>query len=82
MKKPIKTYFDTFCHNLVITDKKQPRGRYIYIASYSDVPAAETGAENMSDAEDLPRPSLDIDLAEQSGYALEQDDIDFYCVEL
>lgn len=82
MKKPIKTYFDTFCHNLVITDKKQAKGRYIYIASYPDVPAAETGAENMSDAEDLPRPSLDIDLAEQSGYSLEQEDIDVYCVEL
>jgi len=82
MKKPIKTYFDTVCRNLVITDKKIGDWRYIYIASYSTVPNAEDGAERMSREEDIAIPSLDIDLAGQSGYSLSQEDINFYCVEL
>lgn len=83
MKKPIKTYFDTICRNLVITDKKLDRPRYRYIASYTTVPNAEAGAERMTEQDgEIARPSLDKDLADFSGYSLSWEDIDIYCVEL
>lgn len=82
MKKPIKTYFDTVLRSIVITDKKL-NDRYRYLASYSDVPRAETAAEKATEEDgEIFRPILDIDLAEQSAYSLSPEDVDVYCVEL
>ena len=82
MKKPIKTYFDTVLRSIVITDKKL-ESRYIYLASYTDVPRAEKAAEKATwEDGEIFNPRLDIDLCDQSAYSLEPEDVDIYCVEL
>lgn len=77
----INIYFCPMLQNYVIT-AKELNEPYIWIESCDSVPEAEHMAEEGTEVNELFAPQLDEDLANESGYALSEDDKTIYCVTL